>query len=39
MIRSSSPMVYDPVLLQYINNLGQRLVSNADSVKTPFNFS
>lgn len=38
MIRSSSPMVYDPVLLQYINNLGQRLVSNADSVKTPFNF-
>ncbi|OBU13409.1 tetratricopeptide repeat protein [Morganella psychrotolerans] len=38
MIRSSSPMVYDPVLLQYVNTLGQKLVANADAVKTPFNF-
>ncbi len=31
------PAVNDPCL-QYINSLGQRLVSHADSVKTPFHF-
>ncbi len=37
-IRASTPLIYDPLLLQYINNLGMRLVKNADSVKTPFKF-
>ncbi|VFS53191.1 Putative Zn-dependent protease, contains TPR repeats [Moellerella wisconsensis] len=37
-IRASTPLIYDPLLLQYINNLGHKLVKNADSVKTPFKF-
>ncbi|SPY77772.1 Putative Zn-dependent protease, contains TPR repeats [Providencia rustigianii] len=37
-IRGSTPLIYDPLLTQYINKLGQRLVTNADSVKTPFKF-
>lgn len=37
-IRSSQPVVNDPVLNQYIDSLGHRLVANANDVKTPFNF-
>lgn len=37
-LRASAPLINDPLLNQYINQLGQRLVSHADSVKTPFHF-
>ncbi|PHM45810.1 TPR repeat-containing protein [Xenorhabdus mauleonii] len=37
-IRAQSPLIYDPLLTEYINKLGQRLVNHADSVKTPFHF-
>lgn len=38
MLRSSQPIVNDPVLNEYVSNLGHRLVANADDVKTPFTF-
>ncbi len=38
MLRSSQPIVNDPVLNEYISSLGHRLVANADDVKTPFTF-
>lgn len=37
-LRASAPIINDPLLNQYINGLGQRLVSHAWSVKTPFHF-
>lgn len=37
-LRGSAPLINDPLLDQYINSLGMRLVSYADSVKTPFHF-
>ncbi|PHM66633.1 TPR repeat-containing protein [Xenorhabdus stockiae] len=37
-IRAGTPLIYDPLLTQYINKLGQRLVNHADAVKTPFHF-
>ncbi len=37
-IRAQVPLIYDPLLTQYINKLGQRLVHHADSVKTHFHF-
>lgn len=37
-LRGSAPLINDPLLVQYINTLGMRLVSHADSVKTPFHF-
>lgn len=37
-IRSSAPIINDPVLNQYLTELGDRLVSHADGVKTPFYF-
>lgn len=37
-LRNSAPLINDPLLNQYINALGMRLVSHADSVKTPFHF-
>ncbi|AFH92137.1 M48 family metalloprotease [Providencia stuartii] len=37
-IRASTPLIYDPLLNQYINKLGMRLVKSADSVRTPFKF-
>lgn len=37
-LRGSAPLINDPLLNQYINELGMRLVSHADSVKTPFQF-
>ncbi|SHO55829.1 beta-barrel assembly-enhancing protease [Vibrio quintilis] len=37
-LRSHQPVINDPVLNQYINTLGHKLVANADNVKTPFTF-
>lgn len=37
-LRGSAPLISDPLLNQYVNKLGMRLVSQADSVKTPFHF-
>ncbi|KLU16584.1 MULTISPECIES: tetratricopeptide repeat protein [Xenorhabdus] len=37
-IRGQAPLIYDPLLTQYINQLGQRLANHADAVKTPFHF-
>lgn len=37
-LRGSAPLINDPLLVQYINSLGMRLVSHADSVRTPFHF-
>ncbi|OBU12044.1 hypothetical protein AYY19_09160 [Photobacterium aquimaris] len=38
MMRASRPIINDPVLSEYIQDLGHKLVANADGVKTPFNF-
>ncbi|WP_237483694.1 beta-barrel assembly-enhancing protease [Vibrio hippocampi] len=38
MIRASSPIVNDPVMNEYVDSIGHRLVSNANDVKTPFTF-
>lgn len=37
-LRASAPLINDPLLNAYINQLGQRLVAHASSVKTPFHF-
>ncbi|WP_394132797.1 M48 family metalloprotease [Shewanella maritima] len=37
-IRSSAPMLNDPVLNQYLTELGNKLVAHATGVKTPFYF-
>lgn len=37
-LRASAPLINDPLMNQYINQLGQRLVAHADSVRTPFHF-
>lgn len=37
-IRSSAPVLEDPVMSQYITELGNKLVANATGVKTPFYF-
>ncbi|WP_372941715.1 M48 family metalloprotease [Shewanella sp.] len=37
-IRSSAPVLNDPVLSQYLSELGNKLVANATGVKTPFYF-
>ncbi|EHM44540.1 beta-barrel assembly-enhancing protease [Yokenella regensburgei] len=37
-LRGSAPLINDPLLTQYINTLGMRLVSHANSVRTPFHF-
>lgn len=36
--RGSLPMVYDPLLDEYINSLGNKLVARANDVKFPFKF-
>ncbi|WP_413701961.1 M48 family metallopeptidase [Psychromonas sp. KJ10-10] len=38
MANQSLPIIHDPLLNYYINNLGQNIVSHADSVKLPFHF-
>jgi len=37
-LRASAPLINDPLWNQYINELGQRLVAHANSVRTPFHF-
>jgi len=37
-LRASAPLINDPLLNKYINELGQRLVAHANSVRTPFHF-
>jgi predicted Zn-dependent protease len=37
-IRSSAPLLTDPVLSQYLSELGNKLVAHATGVKTPFYF-
>lgn len=37
-IRSSAPVLNDPVLNQYMTELGNKLVAHASGVKTPFYF-
>ncbi|MDO2947178.1 beta-barrel assembly-enhancing protease [Aeromonas simiae] len=36
--RASLPIIEDPVLDQYLSDLGQRLLANADGVRFPFSF-
>ncbi|MFO6422213.1 M48 family metalloprotease [Motilimonas sp. KMU-193] len=38
MLRGGLPVIDDPVLVEYISELGHNLVANADSVKFPFHF-
>ncbi|WGY47610.1 MULTISPECIES: M48 family metallopeptidase [unclassified Vibrio] len=38
MLRNNQPVIDDPVLNEYIDALGHRLVANSDDVKTPFTF-
>lgn len=38
MLRNSQPIISDPVINEYIESLGHRLVANANDVKTPFTF-
>lgn len=38
MLRGHMPILQDPMLSEYINSLGHKLVTNADSVQTPFQF-
>lgn len=35
---ASAPLIHDPLLTQYINQLGNRLVASAYSVRMPFHF-
>ncbi|WP_437178392.1 M48 family metalloprotease [Buttiauxella gaviniae] len=37
-LRGATPIIDDPLLVEYLNALGQKLVSNAKSVKTLFHF-
>ncbi|MGF1741558.1 M48 family metallopeptidase [Vibrio profundum] len=37
-LRGTKPIIHDPVLTEYISNLGYRLVAHANDVKTPFTF-
>ncbi|MZI92034.1 M48 family metalloprotease [Vibrio sp. CAIM 722] len=37
-IRGTQPVINDPVMSEYVDTLGHRLVSHAQNVKTPFHF-
>jgi predicted Zn-dependent protease len=37
-LRASQPIIQDPVLIEYINHLGNQLVKNAKDVNYPFKF-
>ncbi|MRT05678.1 M48 family metalloprotease [Ewingella americana] len=37
-MRRSTPIIYDPLLQNYIGELGNKLAASAHSVKTPFHF-
>lgn len=38
LLRGHSPLIEDPLISDYINRLGNRLVSHASSVRMPFHF-
>ena len=38
LLRADAPIINDPVLNQYINDLGKKLVLKSESVQTPFHF-
>lgn len=38
MLRASRPVINDPLLQNYIDMLGHKLVANSENVKTPFHF-
>lgn len=38
MLRGQLPIVHDPVMTEYLSDIGNRLVAVADNVKTPFTF-
>ncbi|WP_028113744.1 MULTISPECIES: M48 family metalloprotease [Ferrimonas] len=38
MLRGQLPVIHDPVMTEYLNDIGNRLVAQADNVKTPFTF-
>lgn len=38
MANQALPIIHDPILNHYIDDLGQNIVAHADSVKMPFNF-
>lgn len=38
MLQGSAPIINDPMINEYINLLGNKLVANTDSVQTPFRF-
>lgn len=38
MLRGNAPISQDPLINQYMNHLGKKLVAHADSVQTPFHF-
>ncbi|WP_298439619.1 M48 family metalloprotease [uncultured Ferrimonas sp.] len=38
LMRSQLPLVTDPVLTEYLDDIGHRIVAYADNVKTPFQF-
>lgn len=38
MANQALPIIHDPVLNHYVSNLGQNIVSHADSVRLPFRF-
>jgi predicted Zn-dependent protease len=37
-LRASQPIIQDPVLIEYINHLGNQLIKNAQDVNYPFEF-
>lgn len=37
-LRGAAPVVHDPVLNEYLNDIGNRLVVNAPNVRFPFEF-
>ncbi len=38
MLRASKPIINDPLLSEYVQDLGHKLVANAQDVRTPFEF-
>ncbi|WP_111979645.1 M48 family metalloprotease [Algibacillus agarilyticus] len=37
-LRAQAPVIYDPLLSEYLSHLGNKLVAKADDVKYPFHF-
>lgn len=38
LLRASKPIINDPLLAEYVRDLGHKLVANAQDVRTPFEF-